>query len=118
MHHYAPVSHLVQISDSDQEGVSLLPDISAKTLLTDEGYDADVRVLERLARIGKTAVIPPQRHRMNQQFYDKHLYQARHLIENFFGKVKQCRAIAARYDKTACNFYTATHLAPAAIWLT
>ncbi len=28
----------------------------------------------------------------------------RHLIENFFAKLKQYRAIATRYDKTACNF--------------
>jgi transposase len=29
---------------------------------------------------------------------------ARHLIENFFCKLKQYRAIATRYDKTARNF--------------
>jgi hypothetical protein len=33
--------------------------------------------------------------------FDKTLYEARHLIENFFGWVKQFRAIATRYDKTA-----------------
>jgi transposase len=40
------------------------------------------------------------------------------MIENFFGKLKQFRAIATRYDKTARNFLAATHLAGAAIWLT
>ena len=106
-----------QACDLDGADV-LLPDISAKTILADKGYDADVRVLEPLTRAGKIAVIPPKRHRTNQRFYDKHLYRARHLIENFFGKLKQFRAIATRYDKTARNFLAAIHLAAAAIWLT
>ena len=43
--------------------------------------------------------------------------KARHLIENFFAKLKQYRAIATRYDKTAGNFLSAIHLASAVIWL-
>lgn len=45
------------------------------------------------------------------------VYKARHLIENFFAKLKQFRAIATRYDKTARNFLAAIHLAAAVIWL-
>jgi transposase len=47
----------------------------------------------------------------------RHLYKARHLIENFFAKLKQFRAIATRYDKTERNFLAAIHLAASAIWL-
>jgi transposase len=50
-------------------------------------------------------------------FYDKELYKARHLIENFYCKLKQYRAIATRYDKTARNFLAGIHLAAAVIWL-
>lgn len=32
---------------------------------------------------------------------DQHLYKAGHLIDNFFAKLKQYRAIATRYDKLA-----------------
>jgi transposase len=49
--------------------------------------------------------------------YDRQLYKARHLIENFFAKLKQFRAIATRYDKTARNYLAAVHLICAAIWL-
>jgi len=45
------------------------------------------------------------------------LYKSRHLIENFYCKLKQYRAIATRYDKTARNFLAAIHLAAAIIWL-
>jgi transposase len=66
---------------------------------------------------GKTAVIPPRRNRKRPRNYDKELYKARHLIENFFAKLKQYRAIATRYDKRARNFLGAIYLAASVIWL-
>jgi transposase len=72
---------------------------------------------ERLQQQGKTAVIPPKCNRTVQREYDKHLYKARHLIENFFAQLKQYRAIATRYDKRARNFLGAIYLAAAVIWL-
>ncbi|MFO7595089.1 MAG: transposase, partial [Desulfocurvibacter africanus] len=57
------------------------------------------------------------RGRKQPRTYDQELYKARHLIENFFCKLKQFRAIATRYDKTARNFLAAIYLAAAAIWL-
>ena len=42
---------------------------------------------------------------------------ARHVIENFFAKLKQYRAIATRYDKTARNFLGAIHLVASMVWL-
>ncbi|MEH2302798.1 MAG: transposase, partial [Nostoc sp.] len=42
---------------------------------------------------------------------------ARHLIENFFAKLKQYRAIATRYDKRANNFLGTIYLAASVIWL-
>jgi transposase len=55
--------------------------------------------------------------RRRQQDTDKHLYQARHAVENFFAKLKQYRAIATRYDKTARNFLGGILLAASVIWL-
>jgi transposase len=74
-------------------------------------------VIEPLIAAGKTAVIPPKSTRKIQRDYDKEAYKARHLIENFFCKLKQFRAIATRYDKTARNFLAAIHFAAAIIWL-
>lgn len=47
------------------------------------------------------AIIPSKSNRVKKLEYDKYTYKARHLIENFFAKLKQYRAIATRYDKTA-----------------
>ena len=60
---------------------------------------------------------PPKRNRVARRSYDQELYKERHLIENFFCKLKQFRAIATRYDKTARNFLAAIYLASTVLWL-
>jgi len=96
---------------------ALLPQMAADQLIADKAFDADARVREPLARAGKSAVIPPRPNRLAPPDFDRHLYKERHLVENFFCKLKQFRAIATRYDKTARNFLAAIHLAAAIIWL-
>ena len=95
----------------------LLPDMAADVLIADKAFDADKRVIEPLAAAGKTAVIPSKANRKQPREFDRDLYAARHLIENFFAKLKQFRAIATRYDKTARNFLAAVHLLASVIWL-
>lgn len=95
----------------------LLPIVKADAVLADKAFDADERVIEPLLAAGITPVIPPKSTRKTQRPFDKELYKARHLIENFICKLKQFRAIATRYDKTARNFLAGIHLASAAILL-
>jgi transposase len=96
---------------------ALLPQIAADVLIADKAFDADERVIRPLQSTGKSAVIPPRQNRTAPRPFDQELYKARHLIENFFCKLKQFRAIATRYDKTARSFLAAIHLAAATIWL-
>jgi transposase len=49
--------------------------------------------------------------------YDRDLYRARHLVENFFCALKRFRGLATRYDKTARNFLGALYLAATVITL-
>lgn len=70
-----------------------------------------------LQKLKAKAVIPPRRHRKQRRECDRELYKARHLGENFFGKWKQYRGIATRYDKGARNFLGAIHLATTVMWL-
>ncbi len=95
----------------------MLPDPAADALIADKAFDAEERVLQPLARAGKTAVIPPKANREEPRPHDKDLYKARHLIENFFARLKQYRAIATRCDKRAIHFLGAIHLAAAVVWL-
>ena len=95
----------------------LLPTMEADTLIADKAFDAGARVLEPLTAARKTAVIPPRTNRSSPRHYDRELYAARHLIENFFAKLKQFRAIATRYEKTARNFLAAVQLIASTVWL-
>ncbi len=91
--------------------------MDADTLIADKAFDADKRVIEPLAEAGKETVIPSKANRKVARDHDRDLYKARHLIENFFAKLKHFRAIATRYDKTARNFLGGIHLAATLVWL-
>ena len=64
-------------------------------LIADKALDADERVIEPLEQAGRTAVIPPKANRKNPRAYDKELYKARHLIENFLAK-RDCQNFRVR----------------------
>ena len=91
--------------------------MAADLLIADKAFDADERVIDLLAAQNKTVVIPPKANRKVSRDYDRDIYKARHLIENFFAKLKNFRAIATRYDKTARNFLAGVHITSSAIWL-
>ena len=114
-----PLAFLVTPGQAhDLEGADFfLPQMQADMLLADRAFDADKRVIEPLLAAGKTPVIPSMPGRKNPRPYDKALFVARHLIENFFCKLKQFRAIATRYDKRAINFLGGIYAAAIVIWL-
>ena len=111
--------HLTPGQDHDLAGADALMDkiTQAEALLADKAYDADERMRKRLEEKGCISVIPPKSNRKNPSDYDKDVYKSRHLIENFFAKLKQYRAIATRYDKTSQNFLGAIYMASIVIWL-
>ena len=110
--------HLTGGQAHDLDGAdALLAGIAAPTVIADKGDDAEARVLAPLREAGKTAVIPPKRTRKVPREYDRDRYRDRHLIENFFAKLKQFRGIATRYDKTRSSFLAGVYLAASAILL-
>jgi transposase len=74
-------------------------------------------VVQPLEQAGVQVVIPPRSRRKSARNYDRDLYKARHLIENFFCKLKHFRAIATRYDKLSRNFLAAIQFVAILIWL-
>ena len=112
--------YLTPGQEHDLAGADALMDklTQAVSTLADKAYDAYDRVRLKLEEKGCQAIIPYKDNRINPGDYDKETYKARHLIENFFAKLKQYRAIATRYDKTARNFLGAIYLAASVVWLT
>lgn len=96
----------------------MLLDLSlSQTWLMDKAYNSKDRVIDPIYKINGLIVMPSKSNAIDQRDYDQHLYKARHLIENFFTKLKQYRGIATRYDKLAQNFLSAIYLASIMIWL-
>jgi transposase len=59
---------------------------------------------------GADAVIPAKADRKAPIPHDIEMYKWRHLIENFFQRIKEFRCIATRYDKTDTSFAAAIYL--------
>lgn len=102
---------------SDYKGAALLLDQlpKAKDLLADRGYDSDW-FRAALEAKGITPCIPPRKNRKVQIPYDKTLYKQRHKIENMFGRLKDWRRIAMRYDRCAHTFFSAICIASTCIF--
>ena len=88
-----------------------------RQLIADKAYDTnDLR--DFLASQGTEPVISPMPRRLIRPAFDTAAYRARNLIERAFCRLKDWRAIATRYDKTARNFLAGSSLAIAVIhWL-
>ena len=88
----------------DTVGVApLICEVQFGALLGDKAFDVDW-LREELDQRGATAVIPPKSTRIKQITYDKDIYRWRHLVENYFAKIKEFRGIATRYDKTDTSY--------------
>jgi len=92
----------------------LIKGLPFDALLADKAFDADW-LLKDLDERGAAAVIPPKSNRKQHRDYDKEVYKWRHLVENYFAKIKEFRGIATRYDKTLCSYAANWHLTAALI---
>jgi transposase len=99
----------------DTVGVPPLIDgLSFEALIADTAFDSNVIVAELDAR-GAKVVISQHPRRAKPLAIDKEMYKWRHLIENFFCKLKEFKRIAMRADKTDQSFNAIIHLAAAVI---
>jgi len=102
---------------NDHKGAKLmfgaLP--SAAVMIGDKGYDSD-EFRNALASKGIDACIPPRKGRKTMHFYCKALYKQRHKIECMFGKLKDWRRVATRYDRCAHTYFSAICIAASVIF--
>jgi transposase len=89
---------------------------STRCLVGDTGYDADWIREELLVR-GVLPVIPGNPTRKQLPSLDRALYRSRNRIERLNNKLKQFRAVATRYEKTAASYLAFVQLAASRIWL-
>jgi len=92
----------------------LIEGVCFGALLGDKAFDANW-LLAELDERGATAVIPPKANRKIMRDYDKIMYRWRHLVENYFARVKEFRGIATRYGKIDTSYAANLNLVAALI---
>lgn len=104
---------------SDYTGAAaLLDDLpNAQWLRGARGYDADW-FRDALQERGITPCIPGRKSRTKPIKYDKRRYKRHNRIEIMFGRLKDWRRVASRYDPCPTGFFSAVALAATVLfWL-
>ena len=84
--------------------------LAAEILHGDKGYDSDA-VRRKIESKGAAPNIPPKINRRWKNCFSPWLYRHRNAIERMFGRLKDFRRIATRYDRLASNFLASVCLA-------
>ena len=93
----------------DTVGVEpLIEGLNFGGLIADKAFDSDW-IIENLNERGAKIVISQHPRRSKPLNIDAEIYKWRHLIENFFCKIKEFKRIAMRSDKTDTSFSAMIH---------
>ena len=99
-----------QVSDYTGAAALLGSLPAAEWMIADRGYDADL-FRDALKDKGIRPCIPGRKSRGKVVRYDKRRYPRRNRIEIMFGRLKDWRRVATRYDRCAKTFLSAVALA-------
>jgi len=83
---------------------------TCRIVLADKGYDSDA-IRRQIEARGAAPNIPPKANRCWKPCFSPVLYRGRNAIERMFGRLKDFRRIATRYDRLAANDLAAVCLA-------
>jgi len=92
----------------------LIDGVCFDALIADKAFDSNA-IVSDLDERGAKIVISQHPRRARPLPLDAEMYKWRHLIENFFCKLKEFKRIAMRADKTDISFNAIIHLAAAVI---
>jgi transposase len=92
----------------------LIDGVGFDALIADKAFDSNT-IIADLNQRGAKAVISQHPRRSTPLAIDEEMYKWRHLVENFFCKLKEFKRIAMRADKTDASFRAIIQLAAAVI---
>jgi len=92
----------------------LIEGIEFDGLIADKAFDSN-SIIAALNERGAKIVISQHPRRTKPIAIDTEIYKWRHLIENYFAKLKEFKRIAMRADKTDRSFKALIYLAAAVI---
>ncbi|ORU06795.1 IS5 family transposase, partial [Francisella tularensis] len=100
----------------DSKVANLLKNVYNTKVIADRAYHSN-EIRQHIQSISSEAVIPCKSNTLNHIPFDSHVYKERHLIENFFSKIKHFRRVFSRFDKTISEYIGMIKLACTFIWL-
>ena len=111
--HCRPIAFLLtggQVADCVAADTLLDQMSTADLVHGDKGYDTNA-VRRKIEDAGAAPNIPPKSNRVWKNCFSPYLYRNRNAIERMFGRLKDFRRIATRYDRLARNFHAAVCIA-------
>ncbi len=88
----------------DTVGVApLIRSVEFGAMLADKAFDSNW-IIEDLNARGAQIVISQRPQRLQPLLIDDEMYKWRHLVENYFQKLKEFKRIAMRSDKTDTSY--------------
>jgi transposase len=108
---------LVPGNESDMKSATeVLGEVEGLVVLADRGYDSNA-IRQYVFDNGGFPNIPGRSNRKIQPFYLKEVGKRRHVVENFFGRIKRFRRVCTRYDRLAETYLSFVFLAALMDWL-
>ena len=95
---------------------ALIDTLSHCWVIADRGFDSKC-FRQDLAASGATICIPPRASSRIRYHYSKALYKHRHVVENFFARIKRHRRVGTRYEKLSITFLGFVTFATILDWL-
>lgn len=95
------------LSGGNRNDIAVADELTAEIygcyVVQDRGYDSN-KNRTNLGAQGNIPVIPGRKNRKVEIEYDKEKYKSRGFIERMFGKLKENRRLALRYEKNDLHF--------------
>lgn len=92
-----------EVNDITQAKQLVSKDIEGSGVVGDRAYDSN-EFASHLEELELEVVIPSRANRVVLRRIDAEVYRRRNVIERWFGRLKQFRRIATRYDKTQSSY--------------
>ncbi len=105
-HENSSLIDLLNNSGNELVGIDGDPIAWPKAIAGDKGYRAEW-IDQMLLNLGVTPVIPSKANEdrsLRKVEFDKVKYRDRNIVERVIGWLKECRAVFARFEKTAINY--------------
>ena len=95
----------------------LIKNLEADYFIADKAYHSKA-IRDDLKKRGIQAIIPVKSNSKNKENigFDKYLYKLRHIVENFFARMKEWRSINTRFERLKRNYAAMIEIGCAYLW--